>query len=543
MLLLWGLATAASVVINEVCYDPPGSDDGAEFVELLNITSEPLALDGVRLEFANGADGPVWQVRWTGSAGDVAPPNGRFLIADSGWAGSPADALATLDLQNGPDALRLADDTGVIDLVGWGDSGHAELAERTPAPDVAAASLARRPDGADTGNNAADFVLAEPTPGQVNWPAFSPQLVSWSWRPPSLAGPGDLLTGAGRVANAGAESLAGAMAILEVGGDQASHSLPTMAPGDTLPVELSLRPSGRGGLQAALRIVGPDAAIVALPRVQVGLPEVRLGEVMAAPTAGGEWCELVNTGSVPRSLAGLSLRDEDGSWRPLPAVDLAPGACRVLVQDEAAFRSWLEHLAAAGASPGCADDDVQPLGLPGWPSLNNTAPASRAFADRLLLADADGAVLDHVTIGLGTGAAPVGRSLERGADERWRPATAAAGATPGCVPAPLPGLAGGDVSLRPNPFNPRTDGAVRIMLRVPDGRDGFAARIFDLWGRPVRDLGGDDLGPGARDLAWDGRDDARREQPAGGYVAVVWWRAGDTLVPGHRGLVVLREQP
>ena len=54
MVLLLVLFAASSLVINEVCYDPPGPDGGAEFVEIFNPASRTVPLDGARLEFANG---------------------------------------------------------------------------------------------------------------------------------------------------------------------------------------------------------------------------------------------------------------------------------------------------------------------------------------------------------------------------------------------------------------------------------------------------------------------------------------------------------
>jgi hypothetical protein len=63
-----------------------------------------------------------------------------------------------------------------------------------------------------------------------------------------------------------------------------------------------------------------------------------------------------------------------------------------------------------------------------------------------------------------------------------------------------------------------------VRLRYP--RE-WEARIFDLWGRHVRDLGGDALGPGARDAAWDGRDDGGETVAPGGYVVVVRRFAAD----------------
>ena len=180
MLLLPLLMTTA-VVINEVYYDPPGADAGGEFVELFNPGPAAMALDGFRLEFANGADGPAWHIRWQGAPGDRLEAGAFFLVVDTGWIGPPGQAEVRLALQNGPDAIRLVAPDGATDILGWGEVAHAELAEGAPAPDVSGLALARRPDGHDSGDNARDFRQNVPTPGQPNWPRFSPSVASLNW--------------------------------------------------------------------------------------------------------------------------------------------------------------------------------------------------------------------------------------------------------------------------------------------------------------------------------------------------------------------------
>ena len=59
------------------------------------------------------------------------------------------------------------------------------------------------------------------------------------------------------------------------------------------------------------------------------------------------------------------------------------------------------------------------------------------------------------------------------------------------------------------------DGALHVHLVVPDDAVGYELRLYDLWGRLVRDLGGDDLGPGPREAIWDGRDEDGDALPAG----------------------------
>jgi len=540
--ILFLLLLATPVVINEVCYDPDGADGGAEFVELLNVGDGPVDLAGWRLEFANGADGPVWSLRWEGAPGLALQSGARFLIADVGWAGVPADAEVRLGLQNGPDALRLVGRDGPADMVGWGDLADAALFEGAPAVDVAGLALARRPDGRDTGDNAADFVPAPPTPGSANWRRFDPRLAALVWSPPSLAGPDRPATAAVTLANAGTEDLGGATVSLQLGAATATAALAPLPPDSLVTVLLPVQPAEVGTLPVQVSVAGAGADPVALAagHYQVGLADVRLSEVMAAPAAGGEWCEVHNAGTNPRDLADLAVRDEDGTWSALPGAVLAPGACRLLAQDAAALAAWLEELAATGAPLLC--EAAPPLAVPGWPSLNNQAPDRRSFADRLYLGTAAGTVLDHVTLGAGSGAAPAGRSLERGPDQQWRPATTAATATPGCLPPPA-ARAGADLVLSPNPFAPgEGSGTVRAVFTVPPGAVGWELRVYDLWGSVVRDLGGDDLGPGERVVEWDGRDDRGGPAPAGGYVAVLAWRQpGGGVEVAARQLVVLRE--
>ena len=101
-------SAVASLVINELAPDPPGADAGHEFVEIINTSPVTESLAGVSLQFANGAEGAVWRVRWEAAAGLVLAPGARFVLADRNWQGpGPADVEVWLGLQNGPDAVRL----------------------------------------------------------------------------------------------------------------------------------------------------------------------------------------------------------------------------------------------------------------------------------------------------------------------------------------------------------------------------------------------------------------------------------------------------
>jgi hypothetical protein len=124
---------------------------------------------------------------------------------------------------------------------------------------------------------------------------------------------------------------------------------------------------------------------------------------------------------------------------------------------------------------------------------------------------------------------PDGRSLERlnlhpvnpGA-ANWGPSGAVAGASPGC-PSTAVDMFGdiGDLTVSPAVLDRRQTAAVRIRFAVRPGEGAWRARIYDLAGHLVRDLGGDALEPGPRERAWDGRDDRGRLAGPGGYLVLV----------------------
>ncbi|MBM4131738.1 hypothetical protein FJ250_12040, partial [bacterium] len=283
--LLAAAPSSAQLVINELLPDPDGADAGREFVELLNAGQAPVDLADVRLEFANGAEGPVWRPRWSGTAGQALAPGARFLIVDRGWTGDPrGDAEVTLALQNGPDAIRLERAGAVLDLVGYGAPIDTLLAEGQPAAVAAGRSLARRPDGRDTGDNRADFTAAAPTPGAPNFALHALAALEILVEPPSLARAGGTVAVAARVRNTGVADLPMARLRLVCGRDTVGALLDALVSGGERRVEWLLRPreEGRRPLEARLdQAALPETLVVPLGYLQVGAAELRLAEVLA----------------------------------------------------------------------------------------------------------------------------------------------------------------------------------------------------------------------------------------------------------------------
>lgn len=155
------------ITINEIVYDPEGTDGGFEFVELRGPAGTPLG--GATLVAFNGASGESYgdAISLGGAFGD----DGLFVL---GGAEIERDADLGIQLQNGPDAVVVYDCDGetVLDAIGYGTFGDEDtfVGEGESAPEAPGRALARCDGAEDTDDNRSDFGLAEPTPGAVNGP-------------------------------------------------------------------------------------------------------------------------------------------------------------------------------------------------------------------------------------------------------------------------------------------------------------------------------------------------------------------------------------
>jgi len=172
--------------LNEIDYDQPGVDAG-EFVEIMNVGERRYRLGRTALVLVNGTTSAEYRRVWL--SGKLGP--GRRLVVATGTVVVHEDAkvlplpLAHDNLQNGaPDAIALVDAANdvLVDAVSYegaitaatidGLPGTWPLGAGTPVSESdgneVPGSLCRLPDGADTGDDDADWALCRPTPGRTN---------------------------------------------------------------------------------------------------------------------------------------------------------------------------------------------------------------------------------------------------------------------------------------------------------------------------------------------------------------------------------------
>ena len=512
----------SQVVINEVLYDPDGPDTGHEFVEILNCGHTGVLLTGWVLETGNGANPDDWTVEWIGGDLDYLEVGEIFLIGEPEVVPVP-DYVAPLDLQNGPDAVRLTDGSTVVDLVGWGEPLFQEYYEGTPAPDVSGgSSLARSPDCWDDDANVSDFVAsAVPTPGSRNVLAFDLSLVvRHAGR--TIFGSGDPVPIDCVVRNEGSLPVAAHEPVLRLLVDAApeplaSHTIDiALAPRDSTEVVLEWTGATDGYHAASLRLVFPaDADPTDNARATsfaVGGPGGLLvvNEIMYSPADGGtEWIELVSVTGDSVRVSGWMLGDDVDAFAFAGEADdpivVPPGGFLVVAKDTALL----------------ADVPAPVVETDGWEALS--ADDSVALLDRF------GTPIDLVSYTDRWGG-DRGVSLERVRPDmppddanNWGGSVAPGGSTPGransihITSLPL----NGKLVVSPNPFTPNGDGKDdRTVIRfdLPVSHATARLSVFDIKGRTRALLLDHAEVAGRGELIWDGTGADGEPLPTGLYV-------------------------
>ena len=491
-------APAQHPLIAELLYDAVGDDTGWEFVELYNPYDRALPLAGARLEAGDGSGPGRWTLRWTGNAVDSVAAHGRFVVGGAKVQPAPR-AVVTLELQNGPDALRLVWPDGTVEVVGYGTLEFTEYSCGAPAVDVAPGqSLARIPDGADLGSNAADFRAATPSPGRANQSQRDLAVLAGSLAlTPEQPEPGAAARLAGWIANRGATAVAAGEALLVATAASSAESVPlfaravgaALAPGDTSafdePVALE---AGKWRLRMVVVLPGDESPANDADSllVRVGPGPLELTEIQFHPAAGeGEWVEVRNRSGAPLDLAAFTLSDR-GATRGKPAGGegaLEPESLAVLAQDRAALLRAFPALDARrvwSAGP--------------WPTLNNSND-STGFADAVVLRERDGTPCQRVAYS--AAGIPAGVPLEW-RDGGWWPDSDPAGTPLGLPHARAPLARRFECA----PRRLREGGAATLAWDLPWPQAHVSLELYDLAGRRVARPLEEFLAPARGERAW-----------------------------------------
>lgn len=520
--LLFSAPASAQVVVNEVLYDPDGPDTGLEFVEIRNCGRDDVLLTGWVLESGNGAGPGDWTVEWIGDDFDVLGP-GECMVVGEADVVPPPDYVTSLDLQNGPDGVRLTDGTAVVDVVGWGEPLFPEYCEGDPAVDVpSGSSLARSPDCFDHDDNSFDLVACPtPTPGSGNTPEHDLSL---------------RVLHAGRVEFDVGEPVSVACVVANVG------SLPTGGEPGSLRLFVDGSDSDEGGLELATELAVRESLEASVEwtepragyhRIELRLEfepdcsgenntaetsvtvgghggRVALNEIAHSPSEGAtEWVELVCTAGETVRLAGWMLGDAVDGWRVRSDCEslavIAPGGFLLMARDG--------ELADGSSCPVIETER--------WEALS--------AEDDVFLLDEYGTVMDRVSYEKSWGG---GRdvSLERvrpdvpAQDARnWGSSVAPEGATPGRTNSIYLGAteSSGRLVVSPNPFTPNGDGEndrAAVAFELPVARATVRLSVFDLEGRPRAILLDHEATSSKSELIWDGAGSDGSLLPSGLYV-------------------------
>ncbi|MDP6419526.1 MAG: hypothetical protein QF492_04100 [Candidatus Krumholzibacteria bacterium] len=513
LILTYAISVSAEPLLNEVLYDPEGTDSGKEFVELIG---EPgLGLQDFQLEFCNGSTPGQWQPLWQGEEGDSIPFSGFALIRSE---------RLLCSLQNGPDALRLSRNGEVLDLLGYGTGLDSGLSETLPAKEASSGkSLGRRPDGVDTDQNILDWFSCEASPGRANWPDLQFRLGEPDplWIVPEPGHPWSLSL---EVENSG--RLDWTEGLLLSAENLTESLLPPLASGSLFSASLLFPAMEEGYGEVLLRAVLPGEELedsLLLP-YKVGVGPLLMSELLFAPDSDeGEWLECVILEEAD-PLEEYRLEDLSGSgaefYIPLP---LENGSF-LLCEDRTALLWQRPELDASRIV------EVRP-----WPSLRNEgeSPEMPPWTEGLRIRDARGRLIDGLLY-RGDWILEKGQSLER--RHLYPPAGLSAWAASPLLASPLdpsfPLLDDQDFDeVTPLAFNPLVERAEFRFHGVAGDRQLL---LFDAAGRPVQQLRGSQSS-GLLCLLWDGKDREGRVLPDGAYP---WLLVGEGAE--KKGLCLIR---
>lgn len=537
-LAVLGLVVVASadpsLTLNEIMYDPDGSDATDEYIELYNESQFALSLSGWHI--AVGADTDAVTAL---NQGWIAAPHQYVLIMDPDYfeEGSttyeglvPASALV-MTIDNTAFGSRGLSNTRsdtilLIDAQGNVRSKYAyHIGNQEGYSDEKII-----PQDGDSASNWTVSLVHNGTPGAINSvtpPDHDLAVISFVSLPQAPQS-GDSFAVNIQLRNVGRLATSDSLYLCRANSEDSLTQIQvwpsgTLAPADSIQFSHPMRMESNQPMTLVARLSGRDECSTNDRRTLIvsasGAPQaIVINEIMFAPEPQrSEWVELVNPGSVSWNLSGWSFGDgtgiSDTSRRvTLPSVIVDPQGFAVLASDSSIF---FENIPS-----------IVPIAV--WNTSHVTLNNS---GDSLLLYSMDGQVIDRVDYRPSWSNGAAGTSIERvsaqaASDDplNWASSLDSTGSTPGrvnsrAVPAAHSGVE--LLTLRPNPFSPDGDGhedmlSVQYRLNQADSR--LDLKIYDVRGRLIRHLANNEPAGYSGERLWDGKDDHGRTMPTGLYI-------------------------
>ena len=528
LLLLLYVALSVSVsaensfVISEIMFNPNGDENAREFVEIYNLSSEKISLEGYIIGDGSGFDTLV-----------AVYDDNRFINANSYALIMDPDYFSSDDpYENIPDDTPLFTvEDKALGSRGLSNSTAEPVYLVSPAGDTlsvvqysidcpAGHSWERvSMNGADTTDNFEPSKVENGTPGQPNFvmpPSLNPALEenSLSFYPeqPDMGQDIDIAV---LYHNTGTETLSDITVSITMLPDLLLETVmfnDEVGPSEWSE-ETSIRvkniPAGNLGFRATIDTdmnngTTYDDTLHAQLNVPVSDGALILNEILADPGEGqSEWIEILNMANAAVDLYGFCVRDRSGSMSKPVAnhILIEPGTMAVI----------------AAVNPGNINPGSMFIQVGSFPALNNDG-------DSVTLIDYTGVVIDSMWYE----DAPDGKSLElispqlRGDISGWDICVDPEGSTPGSENSiyfsyvqegDKPKTTSPQLHLDPNPFLHE----ITISYELPFPLARVRMFVYDRRGRKVTTLRDAEESGSIWNGTWDGRSGGRRV-PAGPYI-------------------------
>ena len=424
---------AQEIKINEILYDPTGTDTGKEWIELYNAGTEPVPLEGWQIQKAGSNFGECFTFPEY-----IIYPGEYLLIGE--YQVPNADLIGVLAFQNGgtaTDGVRIISVAGdTIDTILYDSPNTNNLPSDAHNPGIFFAvdvssgnTLIRYPNGHDTDNCEEDFFECEyPTPGAPNIMPQDAVLQNVEIQPshPDSTEMIYLNFNVYNNSNVPIQSDSCSYKIF-ISGELISEGIITeeIPSHETHQIEVQLGIFENGLYEFYVELLLSTDTTPSNNSYEssflVGESPIVINEIMYMPGSPNvEWIELFNNSENTFSVLNWHIRDATSGWNVIVTQkSITPFSYIVITKDTTAVKDCYEY-------------DIILVQTNDWASLNNTSP------DEIQISDKYYTQLDSMGYDPSEFSCPYNYSLERidpyeNIPLNWGVSVDSLGATPGKV--------------------------------------------------------------------------------------------------------------